>query len=288
MRIVEHRSTSPEISSALHSAVANVATALGAVPRPVAMTRPGRPWVGLTTKHAVHVAHDEPSRRRVMAEAERLLWAAAAGLPVPRVVECTGSWLITDRVPAHQPVPGTYVKAAVEAARLIPLVPAPPPSQHGPYRPHGGSLAVGGARLARLVRSPLDWREFWSLRRAVARLPHDRLSHGAYHPRNLLFDRAAGAVAVVDWEYLAYRPAQHDLCLLWARLPSAPDRAHVLEAALADTADVAALGVVHRWAAVRQVADLVTKLPPGRWDHAHLQAACERAEEARANAAGWS
>jgi hypothetical protein len=271
----------------LHVAIDEVAVVLGEKPVPLSMTRPGHPWVGLTSGHAVHVAHDEASRFRLMAEAERLLWAAAAGLPVPQVVECTASWLVTVRVPAHEPVPGTYVKAAIDAARLIPLVPALPPSQHGPHRAYGGSWSTAAIRGGRLLRSPVGWREFHSLRRAMAKLPHDRLAHGAFHPRNILFDRARGTVAVVDWEFLSYRPAQYDLCLLWPRLVASSDRAHVLEAVLADATDARTLGVVHRWLALRHLADLVTRLPRERWDSARIEGARERLVEARRNAADW-
>ncbi|MGH9039008.1 MAG: aminoglycoside phosphotransferase family protein, partial [Acidimicrobiia bacterium] len=274
--------------SVLHATVARLAGQLGEVPVPVA-TRPGQPWVGLTSRFAVHVAHDEASRARIHVEAGRLLWAARFRLPVPEVVECGSGWLLTTRAPNHEPLPdGRYVAAAIDGARMISGVPTPPPDLYGRHPAHGGSRRVGAVRLARLLRSPIRPSEFRMLRRSVGQLARDRLAHGDFHPRNILFDRARGSVVVIDWEFLSYQPANYDLCLLWPRLPSASDRDAVLEAALDDAPDLASLGLLHRWLAVRYLADLVTKTAAQQWDKGCIALAVARVVEARVNAATWS
>ena len=70
----------------IEEALAEVAAVAGERPRLVT-TRPGQPWVGLTSAYAVHIAHDDRTRARIRGEAERLAWAARNGIPVPAVVE---------------------------------------------------------------------------------------------------------------------------------------------------------------------------------------------------------
>lgn len=273
--------------SLLHATVARLAGELGETPVQVA-TRPGQAWVGLTSHHAVHVAYDCASEARVHLEAERLLWAGRCGLPVPEVVLCGSSWLITTRAMHYEPLPGRLdVSAAVGAARIISAAVSPPPHVYRRHPAHGGSRWMRVLRVGRLLHSPVPQLEFKRLRRAFGGLRRDRLAHGNFRPRNILFDRARGMVTVVDWEFLTYQPAHYDLCFLWPRLTSPVDRDHVLEAAFADTSNRAALGVVHRWLAMRYLADLVTRAPRWRWDVDRIAEATQRVAEARANAASW-
>ena len=63
----------------IEEAIAEVAAVVGERPQLVT-TRPGQPWVGLTSGCAVHIAHDERTRGRIREEAERLGWAARNGI----------------------------------------------------------------------------------------------------------------------------------------------------------------------------------------------------------------
>jgi hypothetical protein len=272
-----------EIENTLDRAAAH----LGERPRLV-LTRPGQPWVGLTTRGAIHIAYDEPTRSRIREEAARLRWAARQGIPVPEVRELADDWLVTDRAVDDKATGGrAYVEAAIEAARAISSAPEPPPTVRGPVAAHGGGRRAGAERLYRIVRSPLSSREFRRVRAAASRLPRDTLAHGDFVLHNILYDRARQSVTVIDWEYLTYAPPQFDLLMLWARLVKADDRALVLEAALRATGDRAALGTLHRWLSIRLLADLVTKFPPKRWQRDRIAAAVHRVAEARANAAAW-
>lgn len=271
----------------IEETLAQVAKVLGEQPRLVA-TRPGQPRVGLTTQCAIHVAYDERTRSRIREEAERLLWAARCGIPVPEVLDQRPEWLITARAVNDEVTSGApYVDAAVAAARAIAAAPEPPPSVRGPAPAHGGGRRAGAKRLYRILRSPLSPAEFRSARSAAAGLPRDTLAHGDYVLHNILFDSQRGRVTVIDWEFLNPAPAGFDLCMLWPRLPEAPDRDRVLDAALAAVPDRSALGVLHHWLAVRYLADLVTRPPRSQWSRERISQAVHRLAEARANAAAW-
>ena len=271
----------------IEETLARAASVLGEQPR-VVTTRPGQPRVGLTTQCAIHIAYDDRTRARIREEAERLLWAARCGIPVPEVRDQRPEWLITARAVNDEVTSGTpYVDAAVAAARGIATASEAPPSVRGPAPAHGGGRRAGAQRLYRILRSPLSPGEFRSARAAVARLPRDTLAHGDYVLHNILFDSARARVTVIDWEFLNYAPAGFDLCVLWPRLPEAQDRERVLDAALDAVPDRSALGVLHHWLAVRYLADLVTRVPRPQWSRERIGQAVRRLSEARANAAAW-
>jgi aminoglycoside phosphotransferase len=264
-----------------------VAALLGERPQPVT-TRAGQPWVGLTPTRAVHIAYDDRTRNRIKEEAARLVWASEQGIPVPAVEDSTPDWLVTTRAVDHKATGGTdYVGAAVAAAHAISGAATAPPSVRGPVAAHGGGKKAGLERLYRILRSPLSPREFRDARAAAATLARDTLAHGDFVLHNVLFDRDQATVTVIDWEYLAYAPAQFDLMMLWPRLNAAEDRALVMDAALRQTTDRHALGTLHRWLAVRYLADLVTKHVPSNWPHERIRTAAERLREARTQAATW-
>lgn len=269
------------------SILVRVAKELGETPNLV-LTRSGQPWVGLTTECAIYIGYDPRTRGRIREEGERLAWAARQGIPVPEVADISPDWLITARVRNDGATGGRpYVEAALEAARAITAAPEAPPSVRGRAPAHGGGRWAGTVRLWRILRSPLDPREFRAARQTAARLPKDTLAHGDFIPHNILFDSAAGTINVIDWEFLNYLPAHSDLLLLWPRLPEAEDRQLVLDEALRSTRDRRALGVLHHWLAIRRLADLVTKVRPKDWHRDRIAEACRRLSEARANASAW-
>ncbi len=271
----------------IEEAIAEVAAVVGERPQLV-HTRPGQPWVGLTTDCAIHIAHDDRTRTRIREEADRLAWAARNGIPVPAVIDFRPDWLVTGRAVNDGVTTGRpYVAAAVDAARAIAGAPEPPPSLRAPVAAHGGGRRAGLVRLARIVRSPLPPGEFRAVRAAAAGLRRDTLAHGDYVLHNILFDASKGSVTVIDWEYLTRAPAHQDLLMLWPRLTEADDRALVLDEVERTTRDRRAAGVLHHWLAVRLLADLVTKVPPGEWNRPRIEATVARVNDARATRARW-
>jgi aminoglycoside phosphotransferase len=267
--------------------IAEVAAVVGERPQLV-RTRPGQPWVGLTTHCAIHIAHGERTRNRIREEAERLTWAARNDIPVPAVVEQTENWLVTRRAVNDGVTSGrAYVEAAIGAARAIAGAPEPPPSLRAPVAAHGGGRWAGVVRLARIIRSPLSPAEFRATRAAAAGLRRDTLAHGDYVLHNVLFDAQKASVTIIDWEFLTRGPAHQDLLMLWPRLEEADDRALVLDEVERTTADRRAAGVLHHWLTVRLLADLVTKVPPGEWNRPRIEATVARLNEARATRARW-
>jgi hypothetical protein len=271
----------------IEKALAKVADVVGERPQLVT-TRPGQPWVGLTTDCAIHIAHDDRTRNRIREEADRLAWAARNGIPVPAVVDSQADWLVTSRAVNDGVTTGRpYVEAAVGAARAISTAPEPPPNLRAPVAAHGGGRRAGLVRLSRIVRSPLSPGEFRAARAAAAALPRDTLAHGDYVLHNILFDAQKASVTIIDWEYLTRSPAHQDLLMLWPRLTEADDRALVMEEVERTTKDRRAAGVLHHWLAVRLLADLVTKFAPGEWDRPRIEATLARVNEARATRARW-
>ena len=271
----------------IEEVIAEVTLVVGERPQLVT-TRPGQPWVGLTTDCAIHIAHDDRTRNRVKEEAARLAWAARNGIPVPAVVDQREEWLVTSRAVNDQVTSGQpYVEAAIAAARAIAAASEPPPSLRAPVAAHGGGKKAGMVRLSRIVRSPLSPGEFRDARAAQAELPRDTLAHGDYVLHNILFDTAKASVTVIDWEFLTRGPAHQDLLMLWPRLEEADDRALVLEEVERTAKDRRGAGVLHHWLAIRLLADLVTKFAPSDWDKGRISATVERVKEARATRDRW-
>jgi len=271
----------------IEEVIAEVTSVVGERPQLVT-TRPGQPWVGLTTDCAIHIAHDDRTRNRIREEAERLAWAARNGIPVPAVVDRREQWLVTSRAVNDGVTSGRpYVEAAIGAARAIAVAPEPPPSLRAPLAAHGGGRWAGLVRLSRIVRSPLSPGEFRAARAAAAGLARDTLAHGDYVLHNILFDASKASVTVIDWEFLTRAPAHQDLLMLWPRLEEADDRALVLEEVERTTKDRRAAGVLHHWLAVRLLADLVTKFDPEDWDRPRIGATVARVKESRATRARW-
>ena len=271
----------------IEEALAEVTAVVGERPQLVT-TRPGQPWVGLTSAYAVHIAHDDRTRARIREEAERLGWAARNGIPVPAVVEARPSWLVTTRAVNDGVQSGrAYVEGAIGAARAIGAATEAPPSLRAPVAAHGGGRWAGVVRLSRIVRSPLPPGEFRAVRALSAGLRRDTLAHGDYVLHNILFDASRASVTIIDWEFLTRAPAHQDLLMLWPRLEEADDRALVLDEVGRTTRDRAAAGVLHHWLAVRYLADLVTKAAPKDWNRPRIEAAVARMTEAKANRARW-
>ena len=271
----------------IEEVIAEVTLVVGERPQLVT-TRPGQPWVGLTTDCAIHIAHDDRTRNRIREEAERLGWAARNGIPVPAVIDQREQWLATSRAVNDQVTSGRpYVEAAIAAARAIADASEPPPSLRAPVAAHGGGKKAGLVRLSRIVRSPLSPGEFRDARAAAAGLARDTLAHGDYVLHNILFDTSKASVTVIDWEFLTRAPAHQDLLMLWPRLEEADDRALVLEEVERTAKDRRAAGVLHHWLAVRLLADLVTKFVPAEWDRPRIAATVERVNEARATRDRW-
>ena len=248
-------------------------------------------WFGRTERHFAYLAGDEEGRRRILLEVRRLAWARREGLRVPPMVghAADGSWLVSERVPNDPPVGPGYVGAAAQAARMLAAAP-PPPSEvlegsYGRRAPRRGRLL----RLARLAAGGVSVREFVGLRRAVAALRADALSHGDYHPNNILYDAGAGAVTLTDFEMLGMAPWGSDLLLMWVTLDHDDDRERLLAELLegADEHERSRLGLLHRWITLRVLAERVA-LPRGRREREPIEEARDLVARSRENARGWS
>src|SRR6266511_3354660 len=260
-----------------------------AVGEPVRVFAPGHAqssWVGRGDTQFVYLARDEAGRERNLLETERLAWAAACGIPVPRVTGADpgGAWLATGRVADDAPQGPVYVRVALDAAARVAAAPAPRGLLAGERirRAPRWSLPV---RLARMAASPIDVREFAAARRRALALPADTLAHGDYHPGNVLFDAGSGTVNVTDWENLGMAPPGTDQLALWCGLETEDDREMVMDHLLTGTSldEREGLLALRHWLALRTSADIA--LTAGRFrepgHRAMLAAALDRVREAR-------
>jgi len=104
----------------------------------------------------------------------------------------------------------------------------------------------------------------------------------------LLFDQATGAVLLTDFEFLGPAPAGSDLLQLWATLERNDDRALVLDALLAGTPpdQRRRVGLLHRWVALRTLAERLTARPAER-EPDQINESRRLVVEARRHAASW-
>lgn len=277
------------VPDAVRPAWAAARDALGVEPE---VLRPGSgklSWVATTSAHVVYLAWDERGRARVRREARRLRWAAEAGIPVPPLVDgdARGSWIAVRRVRDDPPVGAVYVEAALAAASSVAGAAPPPAAVLQGTRTRRAPTASRPIRMFRMWSAGMDLREFASARAAAGALPHDTLAHGDFHLANVLFDALAGCVHLVDLEYLSYAPKGTDALMLWAGLDRREDREAVVEALLRPPeADRVRLAVLHRWLALRVLADLVIAPPHEREPHRIVEAFA-LVDEARENARRW-
>lgn len=256
---------------------------------PLRLQRPfsGTTWVGIGAREVVYLAPDEPARRRLRVEYQRMQWAREHGVPVPDTVSATDDVLVTARVTHDEARGVAYIREAIRIADLIAAAgPLPAGLQQGgtSWRAPRRTLA---RRLARGVRARLDWREFLAVRRSAFALSSDTMSHGDYHRKNLLFVAASGRIVVVDWEYAGLAPRGTDLLTMWPQTRDVDDRAALLDAALVRSGDRRATAVLHHWLAIRWFAEVATGAPRSRLDAEKIARARRRVTEARAHARAW-
>ena len=258
-------------------------------------------WVGMDDRHFVYLAEGPGHRGRIRLEAERRAWAARHAIPVPPVVATAPdhSWMITGRVAVDPPEGEGYVLAAAATAAAFAAATDVPPAPDG-GEVGGGASGIRGRgrrrrpwqlplRLLKMLRGRIDVREFLEVRRQVLALPAEVIAHGDFHPGNVLLDAAADVAHAVDLESVGPAPAGTDLLTMWCELQRPADRDAVLELLLAD-ADAdrrRELALVHRWLALRTLADRV--IAPRRYrDERRIRFAAARAAEARRDAAAWT
>ena len=140
-------------------------------------------------------------------------------LRAPRVLERGPGWLLEQAVET-EPLRGKEAIAiAVAAANRIPELKLPlAPSRSGQ------SLIPSLRRRWRLVRSPLPFRDVLRARKILRAAGPATVSHGDFHPKNILL--ADGAAWVIDWELSGMRPRGYDLMYLAATLAD-DDRDHL-------------------------------------------------------------
>lgn len=247
----------------------------------LARTKAGAAHVALTRSYAVYLGEDPASRARLEREAALLRWAATQGIPVPAVVERTADRLVTARVAADPQAGPRFVAAAIAASDSVVAADPPPRELLRTSVSRRAPRHTIVRRFARMSASPLSVTEFRAARAAALALPHDTMTHGDFHPRNLLYDRAAGVVRLIDWATIGAAPAGTDLLSLWPQLPDPGDRAAVFAAAAEQVRDPQRLAVLHHWLAARYLADLVTGRPHRAWQWERIDPAVDRVAEAR-------
>lgn len=224
-----------------------------------ARTEVHRPWVVISREAVGYLAYDKASLERLERERTRLIWARNAGIPTPEIVEDSDAMLVTSRSPIDPPTGTRYVELAIETA--LSIAAAEPPRLSKLSGRRGASKITLPIRGVRAIRGGLDPRRFINAKRAVLLLPHDTLSHGDFHPNNVLFDSRADRVVVIDWSYLGLQPRWTDLVYFWTRLPAPEDR-DLLAGRLIEIADDRRhLGALLRWVSIRSYAEMVTDEP---------------------------
>ena len=247
----------------------------------LARTKTGAAHVALTRSFAIYLGEDEAARSRLAREAALLDWAAGQEIAVPQVVELTADRLVTRRVAADEQRGAAFVAAAVAAADSVARATPPAPALLQTSSSRRAPRRTVLVRAARMARSPLSLAEFRRARAGLGRLHDSTLAHGDFHPRNLLYDSAAGVVRLVDWATVGPGPAGADLLSLLPQLPHPDDRAALLAAVRARVADEQHLAALRHWMAVRYVADLVTGRPRRRWQQERIGPALDRMAESR-------
>jgi aminoglycoside phosphotransferase len=232
-----------------------------------ARTEVHRPWVVITPEHVAYLAHDDPSLKHLDRERTRLLWARDAGIPVPEVIETSDTMLVTARSPADHPTGATYVQLAIEAAGAIAAADPPELSASSRRSAPASTLLVRGLRS---IAGRLDPRRFIEARRAASQLSHDTLSHGDFHPNNVLFDAQTARVTVIDWSYLGFQPLHSDLIYFWTRLADTEDRALLADRLVETSDDPFHLAILLRWISIRSFAEMLADVPWGKRDRAKL------------------
>lgn len=231
-----------------------VGEALTPFPRDVGQER----LVAHSSTRVVYLAGDPAAAPDLDLEARRLVWARAAGVPVPIVEHVGEGIVVATRVPDDPQRGAAFGHALV--ASLTALASAPPPPAEllagGRARTDGGPDRIG--RVRRALTGGVDVVGYLRARRTVASLPLEVACHGDAHDGNLLYDAAADVVRLADWEMLHVGPRGSDLAVAWANLGCPVARGVVREALHAEVGAAQVAAVLMGWAAHVHLLDLVT------------------------------
>jgi hypothetical protein len=211
-------------------------------------------------------ADDADDRRRNRLEVYGRRWAAAQGVPVPRIIDHApdGSLLISEHVRSRPAEGAEYIEAALEiAARIAGGPPPRPPEATTSWR--NPNRRATAQRAVELLVAGISPATFVHARRAASDLPSDLPSHRDFHVHNVLLAEARSApggqlATVIDFEYLGLAPRHGDAIRLLTTVGAHADAAHGLDLLLRRTARTGwpALAVQLRWLGLRQLAELVT------------------------------
>lgn len=249
-----HPRVPPELAPVLRSFVEQHGE-----PERWARTEIDRPWVVLSADAVGYLSYNDPSTARLDREASRLRWASGAGIPVPNILESSANMFVTERVRHHQPRGRRYLELAIDAAQRIES--AEPPQLGSGAGQRTSHRRTRPQRALRALAGRLDPRAFIEARNAAALLPRDALSHGDFHPNNVLFDPGSDRVAVIDWSYLGLQPRGTDLAYLWTQLEAPEDRAVLVDRLISNAPDTRRLAVLLRWLAFRSFVETITDRP---------------------------
>jgi len=205
-------------------------------------------------------------RRRNRLEVYGRRWAAAQGVPVPRVLDHSpdGGLLVSEHVCARPAEGAEYIEAALDVGARIaagspPRLPEATTSWRNPNR------RATAQRALKLLAAGISPATFVQARRAASELPSDTPSHRDFHVHNVLLTDVrsvhdAPPVSVIDFEYLGFAPRHADAIRLITTVGSPVDAEHGVDLLLRRTPrpEWPALAVQLHWLGLRQFAELVT------------------------------
>lgn len=213
---------------------------------------PGGRLVAGSTSYVVYAAAPNVRREGIL-----LRWAAGQGLHVPTVVHLSDDLLVVERLPDEPKLGVGFGQAAVDAALTLGDIVEGPvglPDRASDESPRPLRYARRARQVTATLRGLGDIgvgrREYLRLRAEVAALPCDTFSHGDFHVRNLLYDTAAGRVAVIDWELFCRAPRGSDLARLYPTVDDPAAQSVVLRALHEQTGDPHRSDLLLRWWAI--------------------------------------
>lgn len=227
-------------------------------------------------------------RVRILREVAGRRWAVTNGIPTAETVAVgrDGNWLVSRRLEDRAGLTSDYLAAALEAAQRIHRATAPEWAPVPDVWKAPRSAALGNA--ARMMAVGVSPREYVATRAAAQSLPPTGMVHNDFHRDNVLH-QGDGAVAVIDWEFLAVGPPHRDFLQLLVNVRD-DDLAHEGWEMLLRSCGPMAYAAVARqfpWLALRTYASELTTSGPDRdpvqrahnrkrWQQAKKWSACLR------------
>jgi len=238
----------------------------------------------------IEVARNRLGRRRNLVEAAGRTWARQWGVATPPVLDMhqAGQWMVSRRIAAVSSRDVDYLDHALDTAERIGAATSGPPEMRlgNSWRAPRRSLPL---RATRGLLGGLRLRLWRAARAQAYRLPRDRIAHGDYYRRNVLW--CGDGVTVIDWEYLSWAPRHTDALRLWSTEREAADRDHVMQRVLSSTprdkwADIGCLAL---WLSLRLLGENLSAARKARTrdDLEHARQMIPEASHLAVRLGGW-